>query len=303
MQGLSDPGRVAKGAVRLLVVRIVIRAHFRPPFTLSSSTASGMPHGASWATTEPVDPSAAGTPLNRIRALPESLAGRTEHRCPLLHTRSLQGHSTGMAWAAGSPIDAMQALETSPAPIGGAMVLDGASTKLDCLGQHRPNRPGEAVDRVGIEAVRPHARMHARAKERLVRVDVADAGDDRLVEQRRLDRPSGAAKTLRQFLGAHAQGIRPKPAPAALPDRAKVGMRLEPSESARVPVSQRANGTVGTGEHPMRVHMTLIRRGACRIDDAKRAAHAQMHEQASGRSLDHQLLAMPPDSLEAATRR
>ena len=88
-----------------------------------------------------------------------------------------------------------------------------ASRRRSCCSARQP--PGRA------------ARVDARAEQRLVRVDVADARDPALVEQQRLDRRAAAPRERAQVLGGEAprrtargRGARRRTPPAPRAERA-----------------------------------------------------------------------------------
>ena len=80
-------------------------------------------------------------------------------------------------------------------------------------------------------------------------------------------------------------------------------MTFEPAEAAGISMTQGSHDPVLAHERPCGVHMRLVADGTLAVDDAQRAAHAEMHEQASVRPLDEQLLAQPMKALETASRR
>ena len=84
--------------------------------------------------------------------------------------------------------DLVQLLEASPGAIGASMILDRASAALDRLSQDRGDGAGKITNMSLLKAMRARARMQAGTEQCLVDIDVAEAGDQRLVEQGRLQR-------------------------------------------------------------------------------------------------------------------
>ena len=104
-------------------------------------------------------------------------------------------------------------------------------------------------------------RVHARAEQRLVGVDVPDAGDPALVEQERLHRRPAAARERAQVLGAEA-GVEGLEAEARAQEGVERGApvgELAGAEAARVDVEQlvavvelEANAACGPAARPGR---------------------------------------------------
>ncbi len=97
----------------------------------------------------------------------------------------LDGPTAARARLAGPLVD-LQPLLHRPVAVGRGVVVDGAAAALDRLGEDPPERLVE-VALIGRpqRPSRPQ-RVEPGGPQRLVGVDVADAGDERLVEQERL---------------------------------------------------------------------------------------------------------------------
>lgn len=96
--------------------------------------------------------------------------------------------------------------------------------------------------------------MNSREKERFISVDVADAGDHRLIEQRGLDRPATGPELPGQHGWRDVESIGPELRPAM---RSQVIHRLEgpkPAEAARIAKHQAAIASARR-ECPAAVHV------------------------------------------------
>ena len=116
----------------------------------------------------------------------EPLAPRAEMRRPRPDDDPLDRPSAARTRLAGPLVD-LQVLLHRAVAVGRGVVVDRAAAPLDRLGQDPPDRVVE-VPLVG-RPQRPGGpqRMEPRGPQRLVGVDVADPGDERLVEQERLE--------------------------------------------------------------------------------------------------------------------
>src|SRR4029078_10095021 len=85
-------------------------------------------------------------------------------------------------------------LEASEPAVGADVVAQRGAAGLDRIGEHGLHRLDQRLDRLrrlaglgGERAGKPH-RRDSGAKQRLAGIDVADAGDQPLIDERRLDR-------------------------------------------------------------------------------------------------------------------
>ena len=107
-------------------------------------------------------------------------------------------------------------LEGALHAIGIAEVVDRRALGVDARLQRLDDRAGELVELGARQRPRRSQRVDARAEERLVGVDVADAGDPPLVEQERLDRRTPAARELSQVPAREAASNGSRPRRAAM---------------------------------------------------------------------------------------
>src|SRR5450432_2193779 len=78
--------------------------------------------------------------------------------------------------------------------VGRGVVVDRAPPPFDCLGQDRADRKVQPALIRGPQRRGGTKGMEARSPERLVGVDVADPGDERLVEQERFEAALASAE-------------------------------------------------------------------------------------------------------------
>lgn len=80
------------------------------------------------------------------------------------------------------------------------IIAKRGAARLDGFGYHLADRLDQPAESVGRQLPRRPLRMDSGAVKRLARIDVAKAGDDPLVEQKRLDRRASSPKPLPQRL-------------------------------------------------------------------------------------------------------
>src|SRR5436309_7681042 len=114
-------------------------------------------------------------------------AARAEH-----HTRDPR--AAGGARLAAARVDAALALVLAVAPVRRHVVADARAARLDRTLEHAVQTGGDRVALAARDARGASRRPPARAEERLVRVDVPDASEDRLIEQEILDRHAPLAR-------------------------------------------------------------------------------------------------------------
>ena len=235
---------------------------------------------------------------------PPGLAGGTEDRGTLLKPDTPERCPAAGARQTGLSVHLVHSLKRTPRTIGSPMVPDRAATLLDRSLQHPSDRPSQGHTFPKLHLPSRTERMHAGAKERLVGIDVADAGDHGLIQQDRLHGPSRALKDPVQPRAFNSQRVGAEAVRPCTPHRMQMLMRLEPAEPARITMQQSQLGSIGQVETPLGVHMAIIGSRIGSVDQAKRTAHAQMHQQATvpGR-FDHQLLAVSVQGLHGRSAR
>ena len=123
----------------------------------------------------------------------EPLAPRAEVGCPLRDHDAPDRPTAARAGLARALVR-LQAFLHAAVSVGSRVVVDRGAAPGDGLGEHGPDLPVEArlvrrpQRRDGAQRVEP------RPPERLVGVDVADPGDEPLVQQERLEAPTASAQ-------------------------------------------------------------------------------------------------------------
>ena len=142
--------------------------------------------------------------------------------------------------------------------LGRGVVVDGRAAPLDRLGQDGPHRAVEPGLAGRTEGRDPAERMQPRAPERLVGVDVADPGDEGLVEQKRLEPTVPALQARPECPQRERRRERLRPVPG---ERA----RLRPRLSSTAPVRG------SRGQSPTRPNLRMSRNRISRPSSSVRA--------------------------------
>src|SRR5665213_3929856 len=195
----------------------------------------------------------------------------------------------GLAFLAFAVVDLERMLEITEFAGGLAMIPQRRAAGLDRLAQHRVNGGDEALGMVrgftlpcGQRRGQP-PRRQMRAEQRLADVDIAEAGDHALVEQRRLQAGLLVGASLRQHFGVEfvAERFGAKPHEQRLLVERLARDDLHVAEAARVVEHHRC--TRRHVKHHMIMRSVLTagmmelarRRLFIVLDDAKRARHPQ----------------------------
>src|SRR5205085_1961010 len=93
-------------------------------------------------------------------------------------------------------IDAMQSLESACFAISIHIITQAAATMPNRTSQHELDRAAQALNFIDCQLVRAAQGMNRRLEQRLVGVNVADAGEKTLIEQHILDGTSCARQSL-----------------------------------------------------------------------------------------------------------
>lgn len=190
-------------------------------------------------------------------------------------------------------VDAMELLEAAGPAVGVVEVAEGAAFVLQGAAEDALDAARQAGDVGWAERVGGSERMNGGVEEGLIDVNVAQAGDQPLVEQGVLDRSGGAGKAAGEVGGADAQrlgaeifirqAIGPQPEDPSKPPRIAESHFL-PTEGEDQ-VGMRAGGSVGRG-------------------DAQPAGHAKMDVETVGViELNDDLLSPPGDARNDTARQ
>src|SRR3954447_4565901 len=219
-------------------------------------------------------------PRARLAALAH--VGPPPRRPQLAH-----GPAAAHARLALAQVDQEAVLERAADPFGVAEVVDGGALRLDAELERLHHRVAQRARLLAVDAVGAPERVDARAEERLVGVDVADARDPLLVEQHRLDRGAAVAGQLVQALAGEL-GLERLDAEALgeeVVERLRAERELAGAEPARVDELQLRPLE---GERHACVGRALVR------VEQQRAGHPQVQQQV------RLVLELPPQVLAAA---
>ena len=122
----------------------------------------------------------------RLLVLRQSLTPGTEMGRPDAQHESLDGSTAAEARLTGPLVDVEVVLHLAVA-LGRGVVIDGRATPLDALREHRAQVGIEGTLVGRAQAGGAPERVELREPERLVGVDVADPGEERLVDEQRLE--------------------------------------------------------------------------------------------------------------------
>ena len=131
--------------------------------------------------------------------------------CPALrYDQTRQRATTARTVTTCATIDGQQILIRANGTIGLAIldVTKAGATPLDGLAQDRDNARVQLIDLISRQRTGGSQRMDPRAPQRFVGVDIAQPGDESLVEQQRLDTPSSSTEHLRQSFRSESSGQR-----------------------------------------------------------------------------------------------
>ena len=139
-----------------------------------------------------------------------------------------------------APVDEELVLEGSAHAVDVAEVVDRRPARVDAGLQRRDRRLAQALVLLGRELPGGAQRVDAGAEQRLVGVDVPDAGDAPLVEQERLDRrrPPRACARRCSAVNSSSSGSRPR--------RAAKNASSASSPSSSSPVPKRRGSTIAS---------------------------------------------------------
>lgn len=116
----------------------------------------------------------------------------------------------GAAFAAGlifAGVDAVEVLEAAGLAVDINVIAQGAAAVTDGAAEDGLDGAGEAADLLGGEVMGWSEGMDAGGEEGFVHVDVAQAGDEGLVEKSGLDGAAGAMKAIEEFGGSDGEGF------------------------------------------------------------------------------------------------
>ena len=104
----------------------------------------------------------------------------------------------------------MEQLESAFFTVGINIVAQGAAAVIDGSAQNDFDGAVEANDLLALEAMGGDGGVNAAVEKGFIGVDVADAGDEALIQQRCFDRTASPGKARNQFIRTHCQRLGPE---------------------------------------------------------------------------------------------
>src|SRR5262245_40930256 len=221
------------------------------------------------------------------------LAARAVMRRPAAQADDGDRGAAARARLALAAVDAKLFLVAARLAVAADVVADGRAAPVDRLAQHLRDRLAQAVGLGAAQVAAAPRGVQPGAEQRLVGVDVADAGDDALAEQHRLDGALGAGQ--RRAPGGRGQLERLRPQAVAPEQRLQRLGPLVPAhaaEAARVAEAQLLTAAVEV-EDDVRVRGQALVRGG----DGELPGHAEVDDDgALVVEVEEDPLAAPPQA-------
>jgi hypothetical protein len=169
----------------------------------------------------------------------------------------------------GAQVNAVLELEEAAHPVGIDIIGHRRSAQADRVRENLAQRDAQPFKLRAREPARSPPRPDSRMKQALVRIDVADSGKKRLVEQSGLDGQLAAPEQCRKLLRAHRERVRARRAKRL--STLKIA-ELQPAETPRIDKPKLS--PAGQAQAGMRMRsQRCLRRG-----HQKPAAHAKMND-------------------------
>jgi len=119
----------------------------------------------------------------------------------------LDGGFTADTWLIFASVDAVQELEATFFAVGIDVVAQGAAAVIDGAAENQLDGAIEAEDLLASETIGGDCRGNVAVEERFVGVDVADARDKALIEERGFYGAAGFGEALGELIGTDLQGL------------------------------------------------------------------------------------------------
>ena len=232
------------------------------------------------------------------------LAPRTEVRRPAADHDPPDGPPAATAGLAGALVDEQVVLHRAVAFRGG-VVVDRAAASHDRLGEDSPDREVEAPLVGRSQGGRRPEGVEPGGPERLVGVDVADAGHERLVQEERLQASAAGPQPAPKGTDGEGilEGLRTGPGedrrPTGLMNRlARCGIEVVEADSPELAdIAETELPAVVEGDD--QADVTVERRPGRDHEQLPGHLEVDRHEGPTGQP-DHELLAAASDGLDAA---
>lgn len=188
-----------------------------------------------------------------------------------------QRRAAGEARQVATAVHAMRLGGGARAAQGVDVVAERAAALGDGGVKHLTDALGERVPLAGVEVAGRGERMEPGEEERFVRVDVADAGEDGLVEQDGLDGTGGAAGGVEQLGAIDGEGVGPEVFPCDGVELVAGGDGAKAAETPRI--AEEHGGVVADG--PQRVHMRVDGECVWVVHEQDLTGHAELDDEAT----------------------
>src|SRR5919109_635464 len=191
-------------------------------------------------------------------------------------------------------IDVEPLAEVTRCAVGAEIIAQRRAPRADRLAEHRAHSTHEPRRLGPRQALGLPHRPDSGAKQRLARVDVADADDEPAVHQQLLDghaAPAGRAPEVLR-VESRCEGLGRETGEQPVLER--IAARVEETpEAARIVEAQREPGAEA------QVEMVVSEARRARRHDAQVPRHPEMQQQRAGFQAQQQVLGAPPDAEDA----
>ena len=121
---------------------------------------------------------------------------------------------------------------------------------LDRESKHGDDSAMQVFGALPGKAIGPGARVHACGEKRFVRIDVADARDERLIQEKRLNMPFVPLQSFKKFSETDRERVRPR----ALKNIRHFVKEFKPSELANIIIDEDAGVELENGTRKLARH-------------------------------------------------
>ena len=204
------------------------------------------------------------------------LAAGTIMRSPTGQLNAPDRSLTAAAGKPGSQIDAVLELKEAAHAIGIHIIGDRGAAQPDCIFEHLAQSQPQSLELGPGQASGEPARTNSGTKKALVGVDVAHAGEQFLIEQRRFDGRMRAVKKAVELLRGYCEWVNASRLECG---RAAKLAPLQPAKAARVDKAQLA----AAGQ--TQPSMGMGRKRRIRSGDQQPPGHAEMNDPLGGATL------------------
>lgn len=204
-------------------------------------------------------------PARWVRASVLLLAVRTEMCAATREDDSFDGRFAFVTRQCLSAVDLVTILVLAAVAVGVAVVADGAAALGDGAGEDRLERTRELLNGASIQIAAARQRMDAALVEGFVGINISNAGEEPLIQQRILDRALAGGKGSEELGGGDFQRLRAQavvdgtlPEPENSAKSSRIGeTNLLSRRQKGDPVRVRFKRVVGCGDRQMAGHAQM----------------------------------------------